>query len=218
MTTKTIGLTQNTSNAASHISYVPGDNILSGNTQPVGSVAIGQSFDGVLYPNVQAALDDVVSLFELPVDHVITNTSGISPAGLHQIDTLTFSGIVRLAGKVTGEKVQLNTFGFWTEVLIGDSADEVVAKVKVSLDVAKSSGLVFNEVRVGSQLNILEVTYNDYQKHSLPEYTNLGIKIAQTVQSPSKPGYGVWLRLGTETKTLVGGTGNVTLHYFRRDS
>lgn len=218
MSTKTISLTQNTFNSASHIKYTPGNNILSGNTQPVGSTTISQSFEGVLGPNVQSAIDDVVSLFELPIDTVLTNTSGINPAGQQQVDSYTFSGIVRLTGQVNGTLVQLNTFGFWTEVIVGDSADEVAAKVKVTLDAAKDQGLVFSDITVGAQLNILQIRYNDYQPHVLPEYTNLGIKITQTIQSPPKVGYGVWLRLGTENKTLEGSVEPTTLHYFRRDS
>ena len=216
MSTKTIGLSQNTSNKASHISFNPGNNILSGNTQAVGSVSVSQSFEGILQPNVQAAIDDVVSLFELPIDHVITNTSGISPAGQRQVDNITFTGVVKLDGKATGDKVQLNTYGFWTEVTVGDSADEAVAKIKVTLDLAKGDGKVFNDVSVGSQLNILQISYNDFQPHVLKEYTNNGIKISQSIQSPAKSGYGTWLRLGSEDKSFT--SGNITLHYFRRDS
>ena len=88
----------------------------------------------------------------------------------------------------------------------------------MTLDLAKNKGVVFNDVNVGGTLNILEVRYNDNQEHYIDAYTDIGILLTPTIISPAKSGYGVWTRLGTELKTLDGGTNPVTFYYFQRDN
>lgn len=214
----TTSLSQNTSRYASKLKYTPGNNILVANTQPIGSLTIDQTKDGIDYPNIQSAIDDLTALTILPLDTVVTNTSGISPAGVQQADEYTFTGTVSVEGKSAGDVVKFNCFGFYTDVLVGDTADQVATKVITTLKLAAQNGVVFNTVNVGSQLFIIQVLYNDTQPHKLEGYVDIGIKIEVATISPPKHGYGVWTRIGTQTITLDGSSEPVVLYYFRRDA
>lgn len=214
----TTTLSQNISRWASKLKFNVGKNILVGDTQPYGSLTIDQTKDGVDYPNIQSAIDDLASLTILPIDSVLVNTNGISPAGVQQTDEYTFTGVVGVEGKSTGDVVKFNCFGFCTNVLIGDSADQVAGKVKTTLQLSAQNQVVFNTITTGSQLNILQCKYNDVQSHDLIGYVDVGIKIDVSIMSPAKQGYGVWTRIGTQTITLDGSTAPVTLYYFKREN
>ena len=105
---KTQSLSQNFSRWANFLKFATTkDNIISGNTQPYGSPTIKQTQDGIFYPNVQSAIDDVASLYTLPINSVVINTDGISPAGKQQIDRYTFTGVVAVNG--LNVELRLNT-------------------------------------------------------------------------------------------------------------
>lgn len=216
---KTTTLSQNTSkNSIFHEFDVKEGNILIANNQPYGSVTIDEAQHGVKYSNVYAAINDMPALFTLGVNSVVVNTDGISPAGNSQVDEYKFTGVVKAEGKKHGDKVILNCFGFHTVVTVGATAEEATASIKATLELAKHDGIVFNDVITGATLDIIQVRYNDFQDHYLKPYTDQGITITPTTVSPAKPGYGIWTRIGTETKALDGSTGNVLLHYFKRES
>lgn len=216
---KTITLSQNVSNEAKNLKFdLLKNNILVGNNQPYGSVTIDQSKDGITHPNIQAAIDDLVSLYTLPVNTIICNTDGVYPTGVSQIDNYTFGGTVTDSSLSIGSIIKFNCYGFYTDVLVGDTAEEVASKVKITLNEISSQGLIFNEIINGSSLNAFEVRYNDTQEHYLDSIHQNGITVVPTILSAPKSGYGTWTRIGTETKTLDGSKEPVTIYYFRRDN
>lgn len=216
---KNTTLSQNTSrNSNFHEFDLKEGNILIANNQPYGSPTIDEAQHGVKYPNVNAAINDMPALFTMGVNTVVINTDGISPAGNSQVDEYKFTGVVKAEGKKPGEKTIINCFGFHTEVTVGATAEEATTSIKATLELAKSDGIVFNDVITGATLDIIQVRYNDFQEHYLKPYTDQGVTITPTTVSPAKPGYGIWTRIGTETRTLDGATGSILLHYFKRES
>lgn len=216
---KNITLAGNFSRSSEYHNFTPKPgNILVGNTQPYGSPTIDEIKLGVTYPNVHSAINDMAALFEQPINSVHICTDGVSPAGVQQTTSFKFTGTVTVTGKASGTDVIFDFFGFPVKVKVGDTGEIVSQKTKLVLDLAVSSGLAINEVVFGSTFDTLQVKFNDCQPHVLSPEVNLGITVTPTIISPARPGYGVWIRLGTETKTLDGGSGSVVLHYFRRDS
>ena len=216
---KNIKLAENTSRQSEYHNFTtkPG-NILVGNTQPYGSPTIDEVRMGVDYPNVHSAINDMAALFEMPVNTVMISTDGVSPAGVQQTTSFKFTGAVVFTGKNTGDDVIYDFYGFPVKVKVGDTGEVVSQKAKLVLDLAVSSGIAINEVVFGSSFDTLQVKFNDCQQHILEPVLSLGITVTPTIISPSRPGYGVWIRMGTQTITLDGGTGSTVLHYFRRDS
>lgn len=214
-----INLASNWSRGAYHHEFETlQGSILVGNNQAVGSPTISQTKDGVNYPNVQAAINDLMAMYTVSVNSVIITTDGISPAGASQNDEFKFSGTVALNGKPVGTELNFDFFGFPVVVRVGETGEEVAAKVKTKLEDAMSRNFVINAVNFGGTLDILQVRYNDFQEHQLQDYTKLGIKIDHTVTSPAKSGYGTWEKIGTQTLTLDGSTAPTTLYYFKRIS
>jgi hypothetical protein len=212
-------LSQNFTRDANHHEFTVDQNsIIVANTQPYGAVAIEQVAKGVNYPNVQSAIDDMAALFILPVNTILTTSDGISPAGVSQIDQFKFTGTVRADGKTTGQKTIINFYGFYTEVTIGDTAEEAASKIKFTLEQAAQKGIAIAEVTTGVTLNILQLRYSDFKTHNLKPYSDQGITITPTTVTPAKAGYGMWTKIGTETRTLDAATGPVTFYYFRRDN
>ncbi|MGZ7126095.1 hypothetical protein ACXWOB_09515, partial [Streptococcus pyogenes] len=64
------------------------------NTQPVGSNTISQKYQGVEFPNVQSAIEDIRGFAILPIGSIVINDTGVSPEGIQQIDAWTFTGTV----------------------------------------------------------------------------------------------------------------------------
>lgn len=216
---KTTSLSQNFSRYANNIVYLDTKgSTLVGDSQPVGSVTVKQTIDGVFTPSVQAALDDIVSLYTLPINSVVVNTDGVSPQSIQQVDSFAFSGSVVYDGLTAGAPVKFNFLGFYIDVEVGDSADEVASKTKIYLDTVVGSGSVFNSVNFGASLNILQIQYNDVQTHNIDEIVNIGITATPTTISPAKGGYGVWEKIGTESKDLDGSTTTdpTIFYYFKR--
>ncbi|AZU98598.1 GP11 baseplate wedge protein [Acinetobacter baumannii] len=219
MDSKNLSLTHNTSRDATHHEFdVQEGSILVGNNQPVGSPTIRSTAKGVTYPNVQAAIDDVASLYELPLNTVIITDDGIAPGGRPQQDEFKFAGIVSYPGKSTNDPVQFNFLGFAVTVLVGETGEMVAAKVLRELQIAMANKLVINRVNFGASNDILQIVYNDCQKHVIEEFVECGIRITQTVLTPARTGYGVWSRLGTQTIKLDGATGDSVLYYYKRVS
>ncbi len=216
---KNLTLSQNYSRDASHHEFAlkPGS-ILVGNNQPYGSLTINQTAVGVNYPNVQAAIDDMPALYTLPLNTIISNVDGISPAGTSQIDEFKFTGQIKDPSKLTGDPIQFNFYGFPTTVLVGDTGEEVAGKVKLQLELAKSAGKVINNVIFGATLDILQIKYNDFQTHVLDQTVQYSVKVVQTTISPAKSGYGVWSRVGTQTITLDGASAPTLFYYFKREA
>lgn len=188
------------------------------NKQPYGKPCIDSIQRGVDYPNAQSAIDDLAATFELPINTVIITNDGISPGGSSQQDEFKFVGIAADPNLATGSTIVFNFLGFDVKVLVGDSAEEVAAKVKTVLEIAVSNQLAIDRVNFGATLDILQITYNDFQHHLVSEYTSRGVKVTQNIITPPRSGYGIWNRLGTQTITLDGSAGSTVLTYFRRDA
>lgn len=194
------------------------NNTVSGNNQPYGSLTISQKALGVNYPNVQSAVDDIFALQPLPINTVITNTDGISPNPVCQVDNYTITGSVIVPGKTVGQPTNLIVYGYSVEVLVGDTAAQVTDKVKVILNGAQAKGEIFSRITPDpGRPTVLEITYLDNQDHVLPTYTMSGITFTQTIISPAKQGYGAWTYLGSLDHTLVGYAENpLKLYYYKR--
>lgn len=215
---KNLNSAQNWSREAGHIQFDTDSGILVANTNPIGSVSVEQIQKNVDYPNVQSAINDLHSLTILPINSVIINSDGVNPSGVSQVDEWAFSGVVAYENLPNGTPVKLNCFGFYCTVLVGDTADEAASKFRLALSTYVNQNIGISDSSVGGTLNVTQITYADFKKHTLSPMTSVGITITPTTISTAKNGYGVWTRVGTELKTLDGSTGSITLYYFRRDN
>lgn len=212
-------LSQNYSRSASNHEFdVKTGSIIVANNRPYGAVSIEQVEKGITYPNVQSAIDDLASLFVMPINSVITNTDGISPSGVSQVDYYTLTGVVSAEGKVAGETTLINVFGFFAEVIVGQTAEEASASIRASMESAAFDGIAIDSVTIGPTLDIIQVKYNDYQEHTLNAYTDQGVTITPTIITPAKGGYGTWSLIGTEVKSTDPVEGPLSFYYFRRDN
>lgn len=214
---KTVTLSQNVSKDSSFHEYtIEEGSIIVGNNQPVGSVSIEQIAKGVEYPNVQDAIGDAATLGMLPINAVVTVADGISPAGIHQVDNIVFSGTVNDPNKGLQEQMQIVIFGIPVTIKNGDTAEQVAMAAKIQFEMYMSRGLAFDFVNMGATNNILEIGYLDFKKHVLTPYVVNGLSITQNIINPNKFGYGLWQRLGSQNITFEGTTDPVTLTYFQR--
>lgn len=198
------------------------------NTRAIGDISASQTAQGVFYPTVQGAIDDLVGRCDLPVNTVITNTDGVIPGFTSQVDQLKFEGevlgdIISGPGTPTppGTPYTIYVLGFPVLVSSGDSALGVAAKAQAVLQEAVIKNIALSNVEIdATDATILNITYNDYQTHVFEPYYERGIKMTQTVTVSPRAGYGSWDQLGTQEITLAGGSvnGNITLYYFKRVS
>lgn len=198
------------------------------NTRAIGDVSATQTSQGVFYPTVQSAIDDLVGRCDLPVNTVITNTDGVIPGFTSQVDQFKFTGT--LLGDVSsgpgtptpdGTPYTIYVLGFPVLVASGDSALAVAAKTQVVLQEAVIKNIALSKVEIDAvDATVLNITYNDYQTHVFAPTTERGIKIVQTTTVQPRAGYGSWDQMGTQVVTLAGGSvnGPVTLYYFKRVS
>ena len=185
--------------------------------QPYGSVTITQVAQGIDYPNVQSAVEDIRAFTIRPVNSIEINTDGVSPEGISQVDEWTFSGTVTSPTAAIGSTVILNIFGFPVTALVGDTAEEFVTKARAAIDVAVAANTAIESVNIKPLTSTtLTIVYIDNQPHALNGISSFGITVIPTTVSPAKPGYGAWVRIGSKNETLDGASGPVTLHYFKR--
>lgn len=182
----------------------------------LGAPNVSTTSQGVFYPTIQGAIDDLAGRCELPIDTVIINVSGTAPRVINQSDQLAFTGEVM--GE-PGTQLMIYIFGFPVIVEGGDSAIAVASKVQAALAEAVISGTGIASVELDStDASILNITYNDYQDHVFEPVSQYGITMTQTTVVEPQPGYGDWEWLGSTAQTLAGGSvdGTITLHYFKR--
>lgn len=212
-------LSRNYSREASHHEFkAEQGSIIIGNNQPYGKANINQTAKGVDYPNTQAAIDDLASMFTLPVNSVVINTDGVNPQGVAQIDQFTFTGTATDADRANGDLVLFNFYGTMVEIAIGDTNEEIANKVRFALELKAANADVYSIISQGATQDIIQVVYVDVQPHVLEPISNFGVKVEQVKVSPAKPGYGVWSQIGTQTLTLDGATSPTTFYYFKRDA
>ncbi len=207
-----------------HASYLEFQNTSKNITAVMGQRAIGgpsatQTTEGIFYPTVQSAIDDIAFRYELPVGSVITNTNNLSPAAISQSDKIKFTGSISGAG--VGDTVLFFIFGIPVEVIVGDSAVLVASKVNDALLTAVADSLIVSSSAIDSvDQSILNITYNDYQNHNFAPFAQYGCTLSQTITQQPRGGYGSWEYLGTSTQTLSGGTANgaISLYHYKRVS
>lgn len=195
---------------------IPGNTDVLGYQAP-GTVTISQYAKGFYEDNVESALNDVVSI-SLPINAIVTNTDGISPGGVAQVDAWTFSGTVTgVNGQVTGDAVIVTVYGIPVPALVGDTAIEFTLKAQaVILQLITDQKVIATCTPDSVANDILNIKYIDNQKHNLPAMSDHGITVSTTNLSPAKNGYGDWLRIGTQSITFDGGSTPTLLHYFKR--
>lgn len=211
------------SRLASYLQFVTNSKLptLVANTRPVGGLNVSQTTQGVFYPTVQGAIDDLTGRCDLPINSIIMNTDGITPGFKLQSDQIKFEGTVTSDVGVAGDDIIIHVFGYPLTVLIGDTAEQVAAKAQALINTLVLKNECFTSCDINtSDASVLNITYNDYQSHVIESKTELGITISQTIVSPSKPGYGVWNQQGTADIVLTGGSvnGTLTVYYFKRVS
>ena len=70
---------------------------LIGGKRSIGEPNIDQTKRGVLYGNVQSAIDDLYTLIEqIPINGVVTMTEDAPPIAVQQVESVSFDGIVDL--------------------------------------------------------------------------------------------------------------------------
>ncbi|UOX40535.1 baseplate wedge subunit [Aeromonas phage GomatiRiver_11] len=216
--TKTRGLAENTSRHATHIEYMtkPGTDVMG--RRNIGGPTVDSYIDGVVYPNVQSAIDELQTLANTRIGQIFTAKERVSPAGVQQAEMLTFDGVV--AGDAGGKAV-VYVYGIPFIIDVGTNADTVCNIVLAKFEEMRDNNILFSMVerQAGTTTPILEVQFIDSATHvNIEDFNSSGIKVKREVTVPGVPGYGVWDYLGQETKTFTGGTATdpVVLHYFER--
>jgi hypothetical protein len=188
------------------------------NQRPIGGPSANQTMQGVYYPTVQSAIDDIAFRAELPVNSVITLTENRAPGFIQQSDKLTFTGSISSGGEI-GETTIIKVFGLPVEVIVGDSSVLVASKVNDMLLTAIANGYIMAETAIDSlNQSTLNIKYNDYQNHVFPTYKQAGCTISQVIVQEPRAGYGHWEYLGNTTESLTGGTvnGTATFYHYKR--
>lgn len=218
MISKTLGNARNTSRHATHIEYFtkPGTQIMG--ARNIGGPTVDSFIDGVDYPNVQSAIDELQTLTTLPIGAVYISDVQVSPEGVRQAEMLTFSG-----GVLPSEfgKSVIYVYGIPFIVDEGTNADAFCDIVLVKFEEMRDAGILFHSAQrqTGTTTPILEVQFIDSAIHgNIENFSAWGIVVAREVTVPGKPGYGNWEYMGKEIKTLTGGavTDPFDLYYFRR--
>lgn len=200
------------SSDAAFISYDPGskDPVI-GNTRPIGGVNPDQSRKGSFGSNVQSAIDDLYTLSMLRVGDVLVTTNPTSLEAAGQIETLTFSGTVNNKANPEAEKVVIEVLGYPFVVSNGTSNVTLCEMVTKKFTELMNKNMMFSRVeRKGSGNDKLELHYLDSNPHEPTAINKHGITIQGEINSPARPGYGVWSRMGQEEKF------ETVLYYFKR--
>lgn len=177
-------------------------------TTKFGSPTTDQLQLGVEFPNVQSAIDDIVQLYQTPINGVVIYSDDTrTPDGVNMIERLVFSGAA------TASPVYV--YGIPVAVVVGDNQDSITTKALAVLNKYKDAGIAIKSVEKVSGVNSqLDVTFNDTHPHENYSYTGNGVSIQGSTTSVAVPGYGTWSKIGTQVLTFTGA--DTTLHYFKR--
>lgn len=180
-----------------------------GGTTKIGSPTVDQLQLGVEFPNVQSAIDDLVQLYQTPINGVVIYTDDIkTPAGINMTERLVISG--EATSTVT------YVYGIPVPILVGDNHESVTTKALAVLNKYKDAGIAIRQVgKVAGSNSQLDVTFNDTNPHENYRYSNNGITIQGTTQSVAVPGYGTWSKIGEQDVTFTGGS-TTKLYYHKR--
>ena len=182
-----------------------------GGTQKVGSVTVDQLGMGVEFPTVQSAIDDIVNLYQTPINGVVTYASDtVTPQGVNMTERLLFSG-VPLNGVI-------EVYGLQVPIKSTDSISVIVDNVYKLLTSYKDKGVAFKDiVKTVGVSNQLDVTFIDTNKHNNYVYQGSGLTVTGTTSTNAVAGYGTWTNIGTSNITDSTGA-STTLHYYKRIS
>lgn len=190
---------------------VPDNTDVLGN-QAYGSCTITSLDKGVSFANAQSAIEDVRNMAVNDIGTIITNDTGISPAGQAQSDKWTISGSITSVDPVT-----LSIFGVPVKAVNGDSGTELAVKLLAAIQTVMVEIGIFDTASIDSgDPSTLNIKFKDNQTHTLTQDIQYGINVTQTIVSPAKPGYGAWARMGSQDITFDGQPTATTLHYFKR--
>lgn len=191
-----------------------------GNMSQVGSPTIVDSINGVKTPNVNAAINDLISISILPINTIIQNTDGVSPQGQAQQLKITFSGKYHpfVYTEETGN-VNAEILGIPVEIPIGATEDKITAAFFKSASELSAKGFYFSSVDLvgptepySVNLELISPTEELIKPQLVGNQLNIDIEVV----SPAKPGYGIWTLIGTEIKTLTGSTDAIEIYYYKR--
>lgn len=198
------------------------DNPVVGNTNDLGGISTEQTTDGVWYPTVQAAIEDLSSMLQGNVGDVVINISGINPAGVQQLGTVTFTGTINIIQSDIDNPVNeriIEVLGFPITVEQGETGDQVAVKFAAAVEPYILQSKVFAQCeQSSSDPTVVEFRHIDYRDHTYESTKKYGMQIDVVMTSPARKGIGAWTKLGQEAKTFEGADDPVTLHYFQRIS
>ena len=177
-------------------------------TTKIGSPTVDQLQLGVEFPNVQSAIDDIVQLYQTPVNGVVIYSDDTkTPEGASMVERLVFTGEAKAS--------PVYVYGIPVAVSVGDNQDSVTTKALAVLNKYKDAGIAIRNVEKVAGVNSqLDVTFTDTHPHENYSYSGGGITITGTTTSDAVPGYGTWSKIGTQVLTFTGA--DTTLHYYKR--
>lgn len=178
--------------------------------KPIGGPNVDALINGVNYPNIQNAIDELASIVQLPINTIYCSTENQAPVGTQQSERLTFDGQVQ--GEV-GKKAVVYVYGVPVECNVGDNADAVCNKVLAEFIKMRDSNVAFSTVerQAGGVIPILNIKFIDNCNHvNLGNFSSAGITVQREVLSPGQSGYGTWTFLGQEAKF------SDVFYYFKR--
>lgn len=182
-----------------------------GGTTKVGSPTTDQLQLGVSFPNVQSAIDDLTTLYQVPINGVVMFADDTrTPEGINMIERLVFSGEAKSNSPVY-------VYGIPLAVTKGDNHELITTKAFTALNNYKAAGIAIkNVVKVSGSNSQLDVTFNDTHHHENYQFEDNGIKIVGSTTSVAVAGYGSWSKIGTQTINFTGA--DTTIHYYKRIS
>ncbi|QPI17858.1 baseplate wedge subunit tail pin [Pectobacterium phage POP12] len=203
------------SREANYLQFNP-DNKLPdiGGKRAIGGVNVDQTRLGVLYPNIQSAIDDLYSqIHQVPVNAVISLTVDQPPVAVQQVESITFSGSVS-STEFEATKEVIHVYGYPFMFPLNTNASTICETVYNFFNTLVASEQVFDFVaRKGANGDILEVRFIDCLPHERTDSTEHGVTMSGNIDVQAQSGYGTWSKLGT---TDLAVTPPVPLYHFKR--
>ncbi|WJZ28055.1 baseplate wedge subunit [Serratia phage 92A1] len=205
---KTRGAARVTSRNSDHIDYNLTKRPLIGGKQAIGGVTIRQAVAGTFEPSIQGAVDDLITISELPIGSGMINWTGASPNGQAQVQVLTIAGSV-VAEEPSDTNAVVHVYGFPFVVPVNTTPNVLTTTVFNAFKQYVAENKYFQSVTQQSPTS-LEVTFIDCQDHEIYSNIENGVTVTSVISSEAIYGYGNWERVGEEAKF------GRTLYYFRR--
>lgn len=183
-----------------------------GGKSKVGDPCIDALSQGVSYPNVFSALQQIENTM-IPVNGILFTAENYDPAGIGTTERIT----VQLPNQSVQNNGIIYIYGIPVELKIGEALTTVTQKIsdKLALMIENDLGIDNIYRPVGTQ-DVLDVTFIDRNYHEVVDIddTVLGVKITGEIIVQPQTGYGTWDKIGVND-TLVPG---VELSIWRRIS